>query len=65
MIDLIRAGRDDAESAREFEPSVQAIRNQVGEADRRDGRGKPKILPVRVSRKAGGGLSAFRRWSLR
>jgi len=43
MVDLVRAGRDPADLAREFEPSAQAIRNWVAEADRREGRreGKP------------------------
>ena len=49
MIDLVRAGRDPAELAREFEPSAQAIRNWVAEADRRDGRGEPKALLVNAS----------------
>jgi len=38
MVDLVRAGRDPADLAREFEPSAQAIRNWVAEADRREGR---------------------------
>lgn len=38
MVDLVRAGRDAQDLAREFEPSAQAIRNWVAEADRRDGR---------------------------
>ena len=46
MIDLVRAGRDPAELAREFEPSAQAIRNWVVEADRREGRAEPKTVPV-------------------
>ena len=46
MIDLVRAGRDPAELAREFEPSAQAIRNWVAEADRREGRGEMKAVPV-------------------
>ena len=43
MVALVRAGRDRADPAREFEPSSQAIRNWVAQADRRDGRreGKP------------------------
>ena len=39
MVDLVRAGRDPVDLAREFEPSVQAIRNWVAETDRQDGRG--------------------------
>ena len=38
MVDLVRAGRDPAELAREFEPSAQAIRNWVVQADRDKGR---------------------------
>ena len=42
MVDLVRAGRDLQDLAREFEPSAQAIRNWVADADRRDGRRVPK-----------------------
>ena len=42
MVDLVRAGRDPADLAREFEPSVQAIRNRVAQADRQEGRREPK-----------------------
>jgi transposase len=42
MVDLVRAGRDPADLAREFEPSAQAIRNWVAEADRQEGRGREK-----------------------
>jgi transposase len=38
MIDLVRAGRTPEELSREFEPSAQAIRNWVHQADRDDGR---------------------------
>lgn len=31
MIELVRAGRDPADLAREFEPSAQAIRNWVAQ----------------------------------
>jgi transposase len=34
IVELARAGRDPADLAREFEPSAQAIRNWVAEADR-------------------------------
>ena len=37
MVDLVRAGRDPTELAREFEPSAQAIRNWVAAADRQSG----------------------------
>lgn len=38
MVDLVHAGRDPADLAREFEPSAQAIRNWVAQADRNEGR---------------------------
>ena len=38
MIELIGAGRTPEELAREFEPSAQAIRNWVAQADRDAGR---------------------------
>ena len=38
IIELVRAGRTPQDLAREFEPSVQAIRNWVAEADRQEGR---------------------------
>jgi transposase len=40
MIELVRAGRNPEELAREFEPSAQAIRNWVVQADRDEGRRK-------------------------
>ena len=42
MVELVRAGRDPADLAREFEPSSQAIRNWVARADRQDGRREAK-----------------------
>jgi transposase len=42
MVDLVRAGRDPADLAREFEPSAQAIRNWVEQADRQNGRREAK-----------------------
>jgi transposase len=38
MIELVRSGRRPEELAREFEPSAQAIRNWVAQADRDEGR---------------------------
>ena len=38
IIDLVRKGRTPEELARPFEPSAQAIRNWVRQADRDDGR---------------------------
>ena len=51
MVDLVRAGRDPQDLARErhgersaaIEPSAQAIQNWVADADRRDGRQEPKL----------------------
>src|ERR1700688_4527153 len=45
MIELVRAGRDPEQLAREFEPSAQPIRNWVAQADRDEGppgRGPPR-----------------------
>ncbi|SFT23125.1 transposase [Methylobacterium sp. yr668] len=42
MVELVRAGRDPADLAREFEPSAQAIRNWGAQADRGEGRGASK-----------------------
>ena len=49
MVDLVRAGRDPQDLGREFEPSAQAIRNWVAEADRRDGRRESKPAAVDVA----------------
>lgn len=38
MVELVRAGRTPEELSREFEPSAQAIRNWVVQADRDEGR---------------------------
>ncbi len=38
MVELIRSGRTPGELARDFEPSSQAIRNWVRQADRDEGR---------------------------
>ena len=38
MIELVRAGRTPEDLAREFEPSAQAIRNWVVQAERDEGR---------------------------
>jgi len=38
MIELVRAGRDPEDLAREFEPTGQSIRNWVARADRSEGR---------------------------
>ena len=38
MVELVRSGRSPEELGREFEPSAQAIRNWVTQADRDEGR---------------------------
>ena len=38
MVELVRAGRSPEELSREFEPSAQAIRNWIVQADRDSGR---------------------------
>ena len=43
MIELVRAGRDPTDLAREFEPSSQAIRNWVAQADREEGRREARL----------------------
>jgi transposase len=42
MIELVRAGRDPTDLAHEFEPSAQAIRNWVLQADLAEGRREAK-----------------------
>jgi transposase len=42
IVELVRSGRDPADLAREFEPSAQAIRNWVAQADRSEGRREEK-----------------------
>jgi transposase len=37
IVDLVRAGRDPEDLAREFEPTSQSIRNWVMRADRQEG----------------------------
>ena len=38
MVDLVRAGRDPDDLAREFEPIAQSIRNWLADVDKREGR---------------------------
>jgi len=38
MVELVRAGRDPEDLAREFEPTAQSIRNWLARADRAEGR---------------------------
>ena len=42
MVDLVRAGRDPEDLAREFEPTSQSIRHWVALADRQEGRREEK-----------------------
>ena len=42
MVDLVRAGRDPDDLAREFEPTGQSIRNWVVQAGRQEGRREEK-----------------------
>ncbi len=42
MVELVRAGRDPAELAREFEPTAQSISHWVVQADRQEGRREEK-----------------------
>jgi transposase len=42
MIDLVRAGRDPEQLAREFEPTAQSICHWVTQADRQEGRREEK-----------------------
>ena len=43
MIELVRAGRDPDDLAREFKPPSQSIRNWVAQADRSEGRREEKV----------------------
>ena len=38
MVELVRAGRDPGDLAREFEPTAQSIRNWIARADKKEGR---------------------------
>ena len=42
MVDLVRAGRDPADLAREFEPTAQSICHWVTQSDRQEGRREEK-----------------------
>src|SRR3954471_15951750 len=42
MVDLVRAGRDPEDLAKEFEPTAQSIRYWVAVADRQEGRRSEK-----------------------
>ena len=49
MVELVRAGRDPADLAREFEPSARAVRNGVAVADRKEGRREAKPAPAEAA----------------
>ena len=46
MVELVRSGRDPEQLAREFEPSAQAIRNWVAQADRDEGRREDGLTTI-------------------
>jgi len=46
MIDLVRTGRSPESLAKEFEPTVQTIRNWVVQADRDEGRRQDGMTTV-------------------
>jgi transposase len=53
MVDLVRAGRDPADLAREFEPTAQAITNWMRQAERDAGRrddGLPEVERAELAR---------------
>lgn len=60
VVDLVRAGRDPADLAREFEPSAQAIRNWVVQADRQEGR-REAVQPTALTATERDELARLRR----
>ena len=46
MVELVRAGRTPEQLAKEFEPSAQAIRSWVAQADRDEGRREDGLTTV-------------------
>ena len=46
IVDLVRAGRNPAELAKEFEPSEQTIRNWVAQSDANEGKRKDVLTSV-------------------
>ena len=64
MIELGRAGRMPEELAKEFEPSAQAIRNWVAQADRDEGRREDRLTTAeRASSTRRGVRTASSSWS--
>ncbi len=46
MVELVRSGRNSEELARDFEPTAQAIRDWVAQADRDEGRRSDGVKSV-------------------
>ncbi len=46
MVELVRSGRNSEELSREFEPTAQAIRDWVAQADRDEGRRSDGVKSV-------------------
>ena len=67
MVELVRAGRTPEELAKEFEPSAQAIRNWVAQADRDEGRREDGLTTAEREelRRLRQGESAASSWSAR
>ncbi len=49
MVELVRAGRDPDELAREFEPTAQSIRTWVAQADRQEGQREGAVPGLAVT----------------
>jgi transposase len=47
MVDLVLAGRDTDDIAREFEPTAQSIRVWVAKASQKEGRQGELVLAIR------------------
>ena len=60
IVDLVRTGRDPADLAREFEPTAQAIRNWVVQADRQEGR-REAVRPAALTATERDELARLRR----
>lgn len=60
MVDLVRAGRDPEDLAREFEPTAQSIRAWVAQADRAEGR-REEAQPAALSASEREELARLRR----
>jgi transposase len=52
MVELVRAGRDPTDLAREFEPSAQAIRNWVAQAGLVEGRREKQVAGLTIDERA-------------